>query len=184
MNQFRASFCLFVITLLFTPLMLTSSPVILTYTDAITAVEAYRGPAPLPSANSLITSITVPNLVGIHRPTSGKILKTTPMQSRNWTILVYLDGDNDLEEYAFDDLNAMEKIGSTKDVNIIVLVDFYLGMGAVPFTGANCYNVTQDDATMIINSTVLSHPFPAEPNMGDPQTLLDFVVFGQSFDLR
>jgi len=37
-----------------------------------------------------------------------------------WTIMVYLDGDNDLEKYAIDDFLEMASVGSTSDVNIIV----------------------------------------------------------------
>ncbi len=102
-----------------------------------------------------------------------------PMQTRPWTVLIYLDGDVDLEEAAFDDLNAMETIGSTADVNIIVYVDFWTG-DAAPFTGAACYNISQDTGPTI-GSTPLTTPLPTEPNMGDPNTLLNFIIFGQTY---
>ncbi len=41
----------------------------------------------------------------------------------SWTVFVYLDGDNNLESYAIDDLLEMESVGSTDDVTIIVLLD-------------------------------------------------------------
>ncbi|MFX1318393.1 MAG: clostripain-related cysteine peptidase [Promethearchaeota archaeon] len=98
----------------------------------------------------------------------------------NWTVLVYLDGDNNLEEYAFDDLNSMETIGSTQDVKIIVLVDFWDGT-YTPFTGAKCYEVSQDLNQNVINSIELATPLPTEPDMGSPTILRDFIVFGQSY---
>ena len=46
------------------------------------------------------------------------------LPEKEWTFMVYLDGDNNLEAAAIDDLNEMEAAGgSTADVNIIVLID-------------------------------------------------------------
>lgn len=97
-----------------------------------------------------------------------------------WTVLVYLDGDNDLEEYAFDDFNTMETIGSTADIRILVYVDFWTG-SHTPFTGARCYEITQDNNPSLIVSTQLPAGLPSEPNMGQWQTLRDFIVFGQAY---
>ena len=43
--------------------------------------------------------------------------------SGTWTVFVYLDGDNNLEELAIDDLIEMEQVGSKNGVTIIVLLD-------------------------------------------------------------
>ena len=41
-----------------------------------------------------------------------------------WTFVVYMAADNDLETFAFDDLSEMASVGgSTEDVNIIVIFD-------------------------------------------------------------
>ena len=42
----------------------------------------------------------------------------------DWTVLVYLDGDNYLERYAFTHFNELELVGSTNHVNLITYVDF------------------------------------------------------------
>ncbi|MBI3872148.1 MAG: lamin tail domain-containing protein, partial [candidate division Zixibacteria bacterium] len=55
--------------------------------------------------------------IGPPEPTNG--LKA----NKKWTFMVYLDGDNDLEKYAFDDLNEMERVGSDANVNIVVEFD-------------------------------------------------------------
>ncbi|GAI87180.1 unnamed protein product, partial [marine sediment metagenome] len=34
-----------------------------------------------------------------------------------WTVMVYLDADNNLESAGIDDINEMEWVGSTTDVN-------------------------------------------------------------------
>jgi hypothetical protein len=100
--------------------------------------------------------------------------------SPNWTILVYMDADNDLEQYAFDDINSMELVGSTDRMNVIVLVDFWNGAHA-PYTGAKCYNITHDVNQSVIGSLELASPLPSEPDMADWQTLQDFIVFGQTY---
>jgi hypothetical protein len=44
-------------------------------------------------------------------------------ESGTWTVFVYLCGDNNLEQYAIEDVVEMESVGSTDDVTIIVLLD-------------------------------------------------------------
>lgn len=104
----------------------------------------------------------------------------TGMQVRDWSVLVYLDGDNDLEAAAFQDFNSMELVGSTSYIAILVYVDFMSvtsGHGA----GAECYYITKDTNVNAINSIVLPSSLPTEPNMGDPDTLLQFITFGQAY---
>jgi hypothetical protein len=104
----------------------------------------------------------------------------TRLQARAWTVLIYLDGDNDLEEAAFEDFNSMELVGSTLDAAILVYVDFKSttsGHGA----GAECYYISKDANMNKINSTALPTSLPTEPNMGDSNTLLQFITFGQSY---
>lgn len=45
--------------------------------------------------------------------------------SGTWTVFVYLDGDNNLEGYAIEDLLEMESVGSKNGVTIIVLLDTF-----------------------------------------------------------
>jgi hypothetical protein len=97
----------------------------------------------------------------------------------NWTILVYLDGDNNLEEFAFDDLNAMEEVGSTEEIVVLVYVDFYDASYA-PFSYAKCYEITFG-TTGLIESTELVTSLPHEPNMADWRVLRDFISFGQTY---
>lgn len=57
---------------------------------------------------------------------AGPSLKTPTVEedgSDTWTVLVYLDGDNNLENYAIEDLVEMENVGSDDDLTIIVLLD-------------------------------------------------------------
>ncbi len=97
----------------------------------------------------------------------------------NWTILVYMDGDNNLEEFAFDDLNAMELVGSTEEIMVLVYVDFYDAYYA-PFSHAKCFEITLG-TTGLIESSELVTSLPHEPNMADWRVLRDFINFGQNY---
>ncbi len=101
---------------------------------------------------------------------------------RNWTVLVYMAADNNEEIAAVQNLNEMEIVGSTHQVNILVYVDFltnYTGYGP----GALTLNITKDDppTNSTISSMPVNTPLPLEPNMGDPATLLAFIQFAQNY---
>lgn len=116
--------------------------------------------------------------------TSGKTTVHTAPSHADWTILVYLAGDNNLEESAIVDLNEMEQVGSSEQVNIVVELDrstnFYTGHDN--WTGAKRFYVTKDTT---------SHPESDEDEIvsveladlgvtdsGHPDTLLDFLSWG------
>lgn len=99
-----------------------------------------------------------------------------------WNFLVYLDGDNNLEEYAIADLNEMERVGSTDQVNVLVLIDRAPGHdnSNADWTTTRLYYVTKDTNTSIpstIRSTLLAAL--GERDMSDPATLRDFIVYCQ-----
>jgi hypothetical protein len=99
----------------------------------------------------------------------------------DWTILVYMNGDNDLEEWAIGDINEMEAVGSSADVNIIVQIDRIPGYDTSngDWTGTRRYYIVKDSDTTIISSPWIDQCSPlGELNMGDPQTLVDFVNWG------
>ncbi len=92
-----------------------------------------------------------------------------------WTVMVYMDGDNNLETNAIKDLNEMEMIGSTSSVNVVVQIDRIPGYDTSngDWTGSRRYYVTKDYDPYTINSTLIQDL--GEVNMGSPQTLIDFV---------
>ncbi|MHC4663271.1 MAG: clostripain-related cysteine peptidase [Planctomycetota bacterium] len=117
----------------------------------------------------------------VTEPTLGEIvMETDPFTVNNagsdkpqWTILVYLDGDNDLEPYAFIDINGMELVGSTDEVNIVVQFDPY---GTIGHTDARRYYITQDSDMMSIGSPELISL--GQTNVGSPKPLSDFIEWG------
>lgn len=103
-----------------------------------------------------------------------------------WTVMVYLDADNNLESAGIDDINEMETIGSSDEVNIVVQVDRipYSVLAANNqgyaddssndnWTTTRRYYITQDSDSSQISSQLISDL--GEQNMGDPQTLVDFA---------
>ena len=102
---------------------------------------------------------------------------TAPSAEKQWTFLVYMDGDNNLEQYGILNLNQMETVGSTDDVNIIVQFDRSPGNDATNgnWSGARRYYVTKDDDTSTINSKMLLDL--GNTDMGDPQTFINFSTW-------
>ena len=103
-----------------------------------------------------------------------------------WTVMVYLDSDNNLESAGIDDINEMEIVGSSSDVNIVVQVDripysvlaannqgYTDDISNSNWTTTRRYYITQDFDPVQINSQLTSDL--GELNMGDPQTLVDFA---------
>lgn len=106
-----------------------------------------------------------------------------------WTVMVYLDADNNLESAGIDDINEMEMVGSTSEVNIVVQVDripynvlasnnegYLDDISNNNWTNTRRYYITPDYNPYTINSQLISSNL-GELNMGDPQTLIDFATW-------
>ena len=113
----------------------------------------------------------------------------------DWTVFVYMCADNDLEPFAFFDLNEMEQIGSTEKLNIVALVDRWdgydwkYGADGKPvreksgkynmhefsdkywgdWSTAKLYYVTKDDDVNAVNSIEIKDL--GEIDTGNPKTL-------------
>ena len=94
-----------------------------------------------------------------------------------WTVMVYLDADNNLEDAGIADFNEMEQVGSTAEVNVVVQMDRTPGFDRTngDWTTARRYLVEQDSSDSTIGSTLLADI--GEVNMGHPDTLVDFVTW-------
>ncbi|MBN1136637.1 MAG: hypothetical protein JXM73_08620, partial [Anaerolineae bacterium] len=99
-------------------------------------------------------------------------------QQASWTFMVYMAADNNLEGAGIDDFLEMAVAGSDQNLNIVVQFDripgydsrygdwrttkrFLVGAGMQPLP---------DQAVMDIG----------EANMGDPQTVIDFVTWARA----
>jgi hypothetical protein len=94
-----------------------------------------------------------------------------------WTIMVYIAGDNNLAEAGLDDINEMESIGLPDNVNVVVQYDGAPGYVSSEWADTRRGVIQQDFNTSTISSNLNSL---GELNMGDPQTLTDFVQWGKN----
>ncbi|MEM4583179.1 MAG: clostripain-related cysteine peptidase [Desulfurococcaceae archaeon] len=106
---------------------------------------------------TIVTPITAINVVFADNNSTSRLAK--------WTFMVYMVADNNLDPYAYLDFLEMESVGSTSDVNIIVLADLMHVNGTV------MYYVEKNGSTVIWGSWSNEY----ELNMGDPRTLAWFI---------
>ncbi len=92
-----------------------------------------------------------------------------------WTFMIYLDADNNLEMAGITDFLEMASVGSSSHLNIVVQMDRIAG-----YTGL--YDDWTNTRRFLIQNgdTPSSAPVQslAEQNMGDPNVLRDFVEWG------
>jgi hypothetical protein len=95
-----------------------------------------------------------------------------------WTIIYYSDADDDiLEEDMWYDVNEMEMVGSNSQLNIVVQMDRAEGAfgGDGNWTDTRRFYITRDDDPSHITSPIVENL--GEADMGNPQTLLDFILW-------
>jgi hypothetical protein len=102
--------------------------------------------------------------------------------SKKYTILFYLNGDNDLTHEVLYALDMLETVGSSDTMNLIALVDGRSGSGQVYgdiWNGSRLVYVIRDDRIGNISSMVLKDL--GEANLGAPETLESFIREGLEF---
>jgi len=82
-----------------------------------------------------------------------------------WTFMVYIVADNNLDPYVELDLQEMERVGSTENINTVALVDLLRVNGTV------MYYIEKDSRVAVWGNW--SSDF--ELNMGRPETLAWFI---------
>lgn len=125
-----------------------------------------------------VTSIGMSEIDPVHElETGNKIFvrssdeeKTCYQDLAKWTFMVYLNGDNNLQSWAKHPskgkITWMESVGSSESLNIIYQFDAY-----DMFDGTHRYYV--NSGSELIEEL-------EEQNMGDPDTLVNFVDWGCS----
>jgi hypothetical protein len=134
-------------------------------------------PAPQPPSQATNNQPEGPAAPTLDQVTTA--LKSIPAgearPNREWTILVYLDADNDLEPFGMQDLNEMEKGLSDPNIEVIVLVDRCKGFDKTEgdWTGARVYRIQPDTRMDQLASQQLLDL--GEVNMGEPKVLAAFM---------
>ena len=104
---------------------------------------------------------------------------------KSWTILIYANGNNDLEREMYQGMLDAEKVGSNKDVNVVIQ------LGRIKFeivklirqetklqrgnnwSGVRRYFIWQGNSTLVGNLR--------NANMANPKTLYDFIKWAIQF---
>lgn len=84
-----------------------------------------------------------------------------------WTLMVYIDADNNLELYGDMNLEWLESVGSQDGVDIVVLIDRY------NIDGVELLHVEEGVGSSVAFG---GEYWTEEKNMADPETLKDFIV--------
>ena len=113
-------------------------------------------------------------------PSSRIYTLAEAQQPAEWTVLVYLNADNNLEPAAIANFNQMEMVGSTTNVHVIVQMDRKTGddPNNDSWTDTRRYLITNDSDTRRMHSVRLDNPALNELDMGSPTTLYNFVSWG------
>ena len=96
-----------------------------------------------------------------------------PAGPAKWTVLVYMNAANSLDSYAENDINEMEQVGSTDQLNIIVQVK----RRNVNFQNTRRMLIAKDGQPNAVTSPVIQD-LGLGVDMGAWQTLKSFVEWG------
>jgi len=101
-----------------------------------------------------------------------------PVPPKEWTVMVYMNGKNDLESAGFEDIQEMEKVGSSDKINIIVewgRMNGQRGDTSVDgnWTGSRRYYIFKDRNNSKIKSKIVGRF--KNVDMGDWRHLVDFA---------
>lgn len=107
----------------------------------------------------------------------GRDAAQQPTGKAQWTVMIYMAADNDLEKFALADVNEMEFVGSSDSVNVVLQIDrsAQFDTSSGDWTTTRRYYITEDledVAGREINAELIEDL--GETNMGDSAVLSDF----------
>jgi hypothetical protein len=111
--------------------------------------------------------------------TLGVATAAPPSSRAKWTVMVYMSGDNNLEEFIANDIETeLAPTGSSAAVQVLALADRGPGYDRShgDWQTTKLFHVTKN-TTANPGSEVADW---GERNMGDPQTLVDFVTWSKA----
>lgn len=93
-----------------------------------------------------------------------------PATTAEWTIMVYMAGDNDLDDFGQSDVMEMKKTGSSDKIHILVQRDTAAaGVPTVRYRARKGTSLNDDIVEKL-----------GETNCGDPKVLADFIAWGMT----
>ena len=114
---------------------------------------------------------------------SGDRAELTPQAPKEWTVMVYINGKNNLEEAGLYNVNKMELVGSNASLNIVTEEGRMNGQeGDVhmdgDWTGSRRLYITQDSDEEKVQSRVIQSFDKVD--MGDYKHLVDFANWAKT----
>lgn len=110
------------------------------------------------------------------RPPVDPVLQQ--QRTAQWTVMIYMAADNNLEAAGLFDINEMEAVGSTQDVNILVQIDRssdYVDIDG-DWSDTRRFYIQQDQDIETITTSPLE--ILGETNSGDANVVADFAIWG------
>jgi hypothetical protein len=123
--------------------------------------------------------VTVAILLSAILSTSTDSVQAAPAANAKWTVMVYISGDNNLEDYVVKDIELeLAPTGSSANVQVVALADRAPGYDTSrgDWQTTKLFHVTPG---MIADSASAVADW-GERNMGDQQTLIDFVTWSKT----
>ena len=118
-------------------------------------------------------------LVGVAALMTAAAAAAAPPPAKAWTVMVYIDGDNNLEDYVVKDIETeLSALGSSAGVNVVAIAD--RGPGYDTSRGDWQTTKVYYCAQGMLADAASAVADWGERNMGDPQTLRDFVTWAKA----
>ena len=119
---------------------------------------------------AIISSLVLSSVVGM--ATAHAAPGSMPVRPvKEWTMLVFLNGHNNLDSFGAKDINEMEKVGSSDSVNVVVQ------WASMKNRDTRRLLVQKDnDPNNVTSPAVQSLP---RVDMGNPNSLIEFVQWAQ-----
>ncbi len=95
-----------------------------------------------------------------------------------WTVMLYMNGDNDLDRFALADFEEMAKVRYDPRVNVVVQLDRIGGTNTDESWGETRRFLMREKLTPTRSNSLPG--FSEESNMGDPATLASFVAWARA----
>jgi hypothetical protein len=126
----------------------------------------------------LVIRVFVALMIASLLPTAPALPVHGQAGEARWTVLIYSAADNNLESVMMRDINRLEMIGSTDDVNLVALIDRHpqYWTGSDNWSDTRLIRIEQDNNLFTITSPVIRRL--GEANTGDPETLRRFIEWG------
>lgn len=119
-----------------------------------------------------------PNLTALYTDTFGNTSVLAPAVHTAWTLLLYLNGDNDLEDAFRDTLAHLAAAGPSPRANVLALMDGYTTSAV--YSGTQLFDLSAGTLQPLTLTLGSSGAVPGELNLGAGGTLADFVAWGRA----